>query len=224
MYRKSKVDTVSKEQLEKVKAIIRILQSKAVMFETNYSQIDVDEILNTKQKTVRKKKHPWIGDLIFYILLFGMVIGALILKDIRKDIPKSIAGISIFTVLTSSMENEIPKGSLVVAKYMEPSELKIGDDITFMISETTTITHRIIGIVENYEQTGQRAFETKGTMNKDKDKLPVPAVNVIGKVVYHNYTLGRITDFISQNIIIILVMVVLIWVLSYVLKSIFKKI
>jgi signal peptidase len=224
MYRKSKVDTVSKEQLEKVKAIIRILQSKAVMFETNYSQIDVDEILNTKQKTVRKKKHPWIGDLIFYILLFGMVIGALILKDIHKDIPKSIAGISIFTVLTSSMENEIPKGSLVVAKYMEPSELKIGDDITFMISETTTITHRIIGIVENYEQTGQRAFETKGTMNKDKDKLPVPAVNVIGKVVYHNYTLGRITDFISQNIIIILVMVVLIWVLSYVLKSIFKKI
>ena len=153
-----------------------------------------------------------------------MVIGALILKDIRKDIPKSIAGISIFTVLTSSMENEIPKGSLVVAKYMEPSELKIGDDITFMISETTTITHRIIGIVEKYEQTGQRAFETKGTMNKDKDKLPVPAVNVIGKVVYHNYTLGRITDFISQNIIIILVMVVLIWVLSYVLKSIFKKI
>ena len=224
MYRKSKVDTVSKEQLEKVKAIIRILQSKAVMFETNYGQIDVDEILNTNQKPVRKKKHPWIGDLIFYILLFGMVIGALILKDIRKDIPKSIAGISIFTVLTSSMENEIPKGSLVVAKYMEPSELKIGDDITFMISETTTITHRIIGIVENYEQTGQRAFETKGTMNKDKDKLPVPAVNVIGKVVYHNYTLGRITDFISQNIIIILVMVVLIWVLSYVLKSIFKKI
>ena len=73
-----------------------------------------------------------------------MVIGALILKDIRKDIPKSIAGISIFTVLTSSMENEIPKGSLVVAKYMEPSELKIGDDITFMISETTKITHRII--------------------------------------------------------------------------------
>lgn len=220
----NKVDTVSKEQLEKVKAIIRTLQPKAVMFETNYGQIDVDEILNTKQKTVRKKKHPWIGDLIFYILLFGMVIGALILKDIHKDIPKSIAGISIFTVLTSSMENEIPKGSLVVAKYMEPSELKIGDDITFMISETTTITHRIIGIVENYEQTGQRAFETKGTMNKDKDKLPVPAVNVIGKVVYHNYTLGRITDFISQNIIIILVMVVLIWVLSYVLKSIFKKI
>lgn len=45
----NKVDTVSKEQLEKVKAIIRTLQPKAVMFETNYGQIDVDEILNTNR-------------------------------------------------------------------------------------------------------------------------------------------------------------------------------
>ena len=43
------MDTVSKEQLEKVKAIIRTLQPKAVMFETNYGQIDVDEILNTNR-------------------------------------------------------------------------------------------------------------------------------------------------------------------------------
>ena len=175
----------------------------------------------TKQK--KEKKHGWIGDLIFYVLLFGMVIGALALKGIDNDAPKSIAGISIFSVLTGSMENEIPKGSLVVTKHLEPSELKIGDDITFMANETTTITHRIVGIIDNYEQTGQRAFVTKGTMNKDKDKLPVPAVNVIGKVIYHNYTLGKIRDFISQNIIIILVMLVLIWALFYVLRSIFKK-
>lgn len=45
----NKVDTVSKEQLEKVKAIIRTLQPKAVMFETNYGEIDVDEILNTNR-------------------------------------------------------------------------------------------------------------------------------------------------------------------------------
>ena len=45
----NKVDTVSKEQLEKVKAIVRTLQPKAVMLETNYGQIDVDEILNTNR-------------------------------------------------------------------------------------------------------------------------------------------------------------------------------
>ena len=45
----NKVDTVSKEQLEKVKAIIRTLQPKAVMIETNFGQVDVDEILNTNR-------------------------------------------------------------------------------------------------------------------------------------------------------------------------------
>ena len=42
----NKVDTVTPEQLAKVKAIIRTLQPKAVMFETNYGEIDVDEILD----------------------------------------------------------------------------------------------------------------------------------------------------------------------------------
>lgn len=45
----NKVDTVSKEQLEKVKAIVRTLQPKAVMIETNYGQVDVDEILDTNR-------------------------------------------------------------------------------------------------------------------------------------------------------------------------------
>lgn len=45
----NKVDTVSKEQLEKVKAIIKTLQPKAKMIETNYGQVDVDEILNTNR-------------------------------------------------------------------------------------------------------------------------------------------------------------------------------
>ncbi len=45
----NKVDTVSKEQLEKVKAIIRTLQPKAVMIETNFGQVDVDEILDTNR-------------------------------------------------------------------------------------------------------------------------------------------------------------------------------
>lgn len=45
----NKVDTVSEEQLGKVKAIIKTLQPKAVMFETTYGKIDVDEILNTNR-------------------------------------------------------------------------------------------------------------------------------------------------------------------------------
>ena len=66
-----------------------------------------------------------------------------------------------------------------------PNTLQIGDDITYMANQTTSVTHRIVGIMENYENTGQRAFEAQGVMNSEPDRQPVPAVNVVGKVVYH---------------------------------------
>ncbi len=45
----NKVDTVTEEQLNKVKAIIKVLQPEAKVIETNFAQVDVDEILDTKR-------------------------------------------------------------------------------------------------------------------------------------------------------------------------------
>lgn len=45
----NKVDTVTEDQLNRLKAIIRTLQPEAKMIETNYGQVDVDEILNTNR-------------------------------------------------------------------------------------------------------------------------------------------------------------------------------
>lgn len=43
----NKVDGLSEEELKKVKAIIKILQPKAEIIETNYGKVDVKKILNT---------------------------------------------------------------------------------------------------------------------------------------------------------------------------------
>lgn len=61
----NKVDTVTPEQLGKVKAIIRKLQPEAVMFETTYGQIDVDEILDTNRFDFEKSSMSagWIQEL-----------------------------------------------------------------------------------------------------------------------------------------------------------------
>lgn len=45
----NKVDTVTEEQLNKVKAIINILQPEAKVIETNFGKVDVDEVLNTSR-------------------------------------------------------------------------------------------------------------------------------------------------------------------------------
>lgn len=43
----NKVDELSKEELEKVKAVVRKLQPNAKIIETNYSKVDVKEIIDT---------------------------------------------------------------------------------------------------------------------------------------------------------------------------------
>ncbi len=61
----NKVDTVTPEQLGKVKAIIRKLQPEAVMLETTYGQVDVDEILDTNRFDFEKSSMSagWIREL-----------------------------------------------------------------------------------------------------------------------------------------------------------------
>lgn len=61
----NKVDKVSKEELDKVKAVIRKLQPEAKIIETNYGKVDVGEILNTKSFEFEKASMSagWIQEL-----------------------------------------------------------------------------------------------------------------------------------------------------------------
>lgn len=99
-------------------------------------------------------------------VLIVLVVSVAFLKGGDSGAPKSLAGFSTFTVLTGSMQDEIPQGSLVITQQTDPRELKIGDDITYLSSPTTTVTHRIVGIIENYKDTGQRAFENAGNYER----------------------------------------------------------
>lgn len=176
---------------------------------------------NTEKREKRKKSF-W-GDLLFYGVLVALIVGVVFLTKNNEHGPRMIAGFTMQTVLTSSMESVIPKDSLIISHYTDPDTLEIGDDITFMTNETTTVTHRIIGIVENYADTGQRAFQTKGVMNSAPDSQLVPAVNVVGKVVFHSYAAGKAVKFIEKYWPLLLFFVVIFFVLIRVLKYIYRK-
>lgn len=184
---------------------------------------DIEERSSTEQKEVEKKtskKKGWLEDLAFYGFLFVMILAVFLFWGGEGKGPKTFAGFSAFTVLTSSMEDEIPKGSIVITRYVDPNLLKTGDTITYMADEQTTITHQIIDINESFEDTGQRAFQTKGTMNDQPDEKLVPAGNVVGKVIFHNLTLGKIATFIRKNWPLLLFFIIIGFVLEKVLKKI----
>lgn len=224
---------LSRELLEQMKVLTKEVKLLRAELKSGAGNLEAAPAVERKNKneskrgtnmpTKEKGKFWWVGEVAFYLVLIAVIAGAFLIKSNSGGRPTLIAGFSGFTVLTSSMEDTIPKGSLVITKAVDPNSLKIGDDITYMSGATSTITHRIIEIQEDYLNTNARAFITKGTMNKNQDKNPVAAANVVGKVVFHSKVLGAIAAFLSKNWPVVLFVVVILAGLFYVLKWIFRE-
>lgn len=92
-------------------------------------------------------------------------------------------GFHIYSVISGSMEPELPVGSLIYIQETAPEEIEEGEIIAFYGSgelyTASIITHRVL---ENRVVMGE--FITKGDANEREDQYPVPYENVIGKTVY----------------------------------------
>ncbi|MCL2300273.1 MAG: signal peptidase I [Firmicutes bacterium] len=153
------------------------------------------------KKQMRKKIWGILSACLFYGVLLCLVGGAFLLSQGDK---KPILGYSFMNVLTWSMQSEIPQGSLVVLKKVDPGAIRITDDITFMRDPETPVTHRVIGIVEDFEGTGERGFETQGVDNDTPDFEIVGAANVIGAVKFHIPKVGAWLEWLHGHLLITL--------------------
>ena len=100
-------------------------------------------------------------------------------------VPK-VFGYSAYTVVSGSMEPNVPVGSVIYAKATDPETLQPGDIIVFNDGRNDVpITHRV---VENQTANGQ--VITKGDANPANDLAPIPYINVIGKVALHVPVIG----------------------------------
>ena len=107
-------------------------------------------------------------------------------------------GLQVYTVLSGSMEPNYHVGSIIYVKDVEPDTLQVGDAISFMISEKTVATHRIIEILPDEEDPNVIRFRTKGDNNDIPDTNPVHCNNVLGKVVGTVPLLGYVSDFVQN--------------------------
>ena len=160
-----------------------------------------------------------LSNIIFYTVLIGMLLFVLLYSQSTSG--KNIFGFSYFNILTTSMQSEIPQGSFILVKQTPGNELKIGDDIAFFKNADTVVTHRIINIIENYEDSGQLGFQTQGVDNPLPDREITYEGNVIGKVVFHIPMLGFILQYIAQHLMYVIVAAVLLFALAFFLKIVF---
>lgn len=158
-----------------------------------------------------------IIDVVFYLVLAAVVAVAIHMTGGSGNVPRSIFGFSTESVLTGSMQREIPRGSLVFIEHVDPNTIQVGDDVTYMYNITTSVTHKVVAIIEDYGRTGMRGFQTQGVENSDPDPDIVPANNVVGKVVWHVPTIGTVTRFIGAHELLISASLVVIGGLMYLL-------
>lgn len=126
------------------------------------------------------------------ILVALAVVLAVTLAGVR------LVGLQVFTVLSGSMEPVYHVGSLIYVKTVDPADLVVGDDISFMLDEDTVATHRIVGIVPDENDPSVLRFRTKGTANEQEDGSLVHYKNVIGKPVFTIPYLGYIANYIQN--------------------------
>ena len=114
----------------------------------------------------------------------------------------SFAGYSLFTVMTGSMEPELPVGSLVIVKNCDPSEISEGDIISFYSRDPSITgsvnTHRVI---ETEQIDGHYGFVTKGDANAMPDNEMTYDQDVIGKAVFSSLLLGKIVHLTSNPLV-----------------------
>ena len=125
--------------------------------------------------------------LLSTILVALVVLLAVALVGVR------LAGIRTFTVLSGSMEPTYHVGSLIYVKKVDPTTIRPGQVITFMLDENTVATHRVVDI----DGENQR-FTTKGDANDAVDGAPVHFKNLIGKPVFCVPYLGYLSDYLTH--------------------------
>ena len=165
----------------------------------------------------KKRKNPMamICSALGTILLI-----VVILACIPLTVPR-VMGYQIYSVVTGSMEPEIPVGSMVYVKSIAPKELKEKDVVAFYGGRDTNaiITHRV---VDNNLISGQ--IKTKGDANKTEDMNPVSYKDVIGIVEYTIPKAGALAQsFTSSQGKIAAASVVGAAVLLHIVASLFER-
>ena len=130
-------------------------------------------------------KHVW--NIISTALVVLVVLFAIVLLGVR------LFGIRVYSILSGSMEPEYPVGALIYVKEIDPSEVEVGDVITYVLPNETPATHRVVRIdAEN------RHFYTKGDANEAEDGAPVYFENLIGTPVFKLPYLGYAAHYIQH--------------------------
>jgi len=190
-------------------------------YKLKYSKAYEPQIKSKRSKKGREL-FTAISDMLFSLAIV-IILFTVLISGTDSGVPKSIFNYYYFTVVSPSMQDEIPQGSFILVKQVDPLELKKGDNITYRVDRSATVTHKIVDIYENYDNSGARGFQTKGVNNLSSDRNIIYEANVVGKVILVLPFFGTVLSQLSENIFLIFIIFGLCVLLSFLLRGVSTK-
>lgn len=140
-----------------------------------------------------------------------------------------IGGISLFRIVTGSMEPEIPVGSLLLCKKTDIELIEIGDIVCFRSRNPQimgkVVTHRVIDVVQS--STGEVMLATKGDANLSADAEYVTIGNLIGRAHHYakdNKIMISLVDVLTDEIgFMLLILFPTLLIAGFILRSCMKN-
>lgn len=128
---------------------------------------------------------------------YGLLGLVLLLAGLLIVVPRLAGGVPL-TILSGSMEPNLPVGSLAVVVPVEPEDVRIGQIITYLPNpdDPTAITHRVTGITHRAD--GGLTFTVQGDANSAAD-APVQDYQVRGRVLYAVPWLGYLNSAVNGD-------------------------
>lgn len=170
-------------------------------------------------KKIKENKFlSFLGNFIYTILVMLVVLILLVVALQRfSNNTLTIGGVRIFNILTGSMEPEYKVGDILITKEIDPKEIKIGDDITYLGKEGDfagkIVTHRVIAVIPGENE--EYRFITQGLTNSIADP-EITASQIQGKVIYRTVILSFISKLVnnlySMYFVIVVPMAIIIFV------------
>jgi signal peptidase len=151
-----------------------------------------------------------ISDVLFYLLLIGIIVAAIMFAT-SKSPNKSILGYRYYDVLTGSMEPSYSVGDLIFVKLTDAEDINVGDPVTFNPggNDDAYLTHRVIERLDNYDGLGTICFRTQGDANDSADPFIIDQSRMIGVVKLSIPLLGYVIQFVQYNYIMLIIFIIL---------------
>lgn len=161
---------------------------------------------NKKTKKIFKIVKGIINTLIVMIVLAFVLIVCL---QRFSDNKLSFLNYRIFTVVTGSMEPKYKIGDVLIAKEKDPSEIKVGDAISYLATKgeirNNVVTHEVVNITK--DEKGKYLFHSKGIANLIEDPV-VHEDQLFGVVIYKTKLLSFVRRIIETSLGMFLLVIV----------------